>query len=215
LKSQSETIKIGMQSRQGDTLDDLTKCTVAIQEPGGRILGTGVIVADDGLIVTCYHVVGNLKNKTIDFKDVDIYFPLLPDIKAHANTLEDYSDAPSDIAFLQLQGKLPKQVAVANLSETIDPTHPTHTFLSFGFRKEKTFNGLYSDGVIQGKVQRKFKKDDNNISSQEVIQLKSDGIDHGMSGAAVLDTQINRVIGIVSEYLATSSNVDRNLYLLT
>ena len=72
---------------------------------------------------------------------------------------------------------------------------------------------LYSDGTIQGKVRKKFKEDDNNISLQEVIQLKSDGIDHGMSGAAVLDTQINRVIGIISEYLATSSNVDKNLAL--
>jgi hypothetical protein len=34
-----------------------------------------------------------------------------------------------------------------------------------------------------------------------------------MSGAAVFDTRINRVIGIVSEYLATSSNVDNNLAL--
>jgi len=34
-----------------------------------------------------------------------------------------------------------------------------------------------------------------------------------MSGAAVFDIQINRVIGIVSEYLATSSNVDKNLAL--
>src|SRR5262249_15375988 len=41
----------------------------------------------------------------------------------------------------------------------------------------------------------------------------SDGIDHGMSGALVFDTQINRGIGIISEYLATSSNVDRNLAL--
>ena len=34
-----------------------------------------------------------------------------------------------------------------------------------------------------------------------------------MSGAAVLDIQINRVIGIVSEHLASSSNVDMNLAL--
>jgi tetratricopeptide (TPR) repeat protein len=198
-----------MQNIQNN-FQDLTKCTVAIHEPGDsdKVLGTGVIVTDDGLILTCYHVIGNLKSGTIDFKNVDIYFPSVPNIEGHANL--EYSDVSSDIVILQLQGKLPEQVAVANLSEKIVPTH---SFQSFGFRREKTFDGLYSDGVIQGKVEKKFKTDDNNISLQEVIQLKSDGIDHGMSGAAVLDTQISRVVGIVSEYLATLSNVDKNLAL--
>lgn len=106
---------------------------------------------------------------------MNIYFPSVPDIKAHANTLEEHSDASSDIAFLQLQEKLPEQVTVANLSETIDSRD---TFRSFGFRKEKTFDGLYSDGIIQGKVRKKFKTDEPD---QEAIELKSDGIDHGMS----------------------------------
>lgn len=84
--------------------------------------------------------------------------------------MEEYSDALTDIAFLQLQEKLVEQVEVANLSETIDPVH---TFRSLGFRKQKTFDGIYADGTIQGKVRKKFKGDDNNISLQEAIQPKS------------------------------------------
>lgn len=124
--------------------DDLTKFTVAIQETKkedgiGRALGTGIIVTNDGLILTCYHVVGNLNKKTIDFKNVDIYFPSVPNIICHAKVLEEYSDYSSDIAFLQLQEKLSEQVAVANLSETIDDSH---AFKSFGFRKPLNFDGL-------------------------------------------------------------------------
>jgi len=50
----------------------LSKCTVAVQETGdnGKVLGTGVTVTDDVLILTCYHVIDNLRNKTIDFKDL-------------------------------------------------------------------------------------------------------------------------------------------------
>jgi S1-C subfamily serine protease len=41
-----------------DNLQDLKKCTVAIRNSiGDNILGTGVIITDDGLIVTCYHVI--------------------------------------------------------------------------------------------------------------------------------------------------------------
>jgi S1-C subfamily serine protease len=197
-----------MQKSQ-DTNQGLANFTVAIQKAGCKnILGTGVMVTDDGLIVTCYHVVGSIQTKSLD-DIVDIRFPLLPEIKRSASPVKEYCDPKLDIAFLQLQGDLPPQITVANLSKKIAPTH---TFWSFGFRREKTFDGLYSDGTIQGEVRKKF-KEYNNLSLQEVIQLRSDAIHHGMSGAAVPDTQINRVIGVISEYLATSSNVDKNLAL--
>ena len=37
-------------------------------------IGTGFIVTDDGIICTCYHVIGDLQEQEI-YKDIKIYFP--------------------------------------------------------------------------------------------------------------------------------------------
>lgn len=45
-------------------ISELNKYTVAIKErETGETRGTGVIVTDDGLIVTSYHVIGDYKDR--------------------------------------------------------------------------------------------------------------------------------------------------------
>ena len=57
-----------------DTTQDLRKCTVAIQRRGkGGIRGGTEGVSNDGLILTCYHVVGSIQSKSLD-EIVDIVF---------------------------------------------------------------------------------------------------------------------------------------------
>jgi hypothetical protein len=75
----------------------------------------------------------NLESKKL-YETVGIYIQSAHEIKLQADILEEYSDSSLDIAFLQIQGDLPKHVAVANLSEKIDFWH---TFRSFGFRTEE------------------------------------------------------------------------------
>jgi len=199
-------------------LDNLVQYTVAIRESGkdgkeGRTLGTGVIVTDDGLIVTCYHVLQNEWNKTI-YDNVQVYFPSSRDIKGSANRLVEFDHPELDIAFLQLQDKkLPENVTVAKLNDSIKPGHDLagHHFRSFGFRKEGTFYGLNTFGRIDGIAPKK--REHNNEAPYDLIQLYSDGIDSGMSGSAVLHTQTDTVVGVISEYWRTSRNQDRNLGL--
>ena len=68
-----------MQNLQ-NVIADLNKYTVKVITD--RTIGTGIIVTpiskdtstfefkENGLILTCYHVIDNLRNKTIDFKDL-------------------------------------------------------------------------------------------------------------------------------------------------
>jgi hypothetical protein len=198
-----------MQNSNQANLQDLKKCTVAIQEPkNNKVLGTGVIVTYDGLIVTCYHVVGNIKKKIIDYKTVDIYFPAISGSKGNANVIEEYCHPSLDIALLQLEQKLPTETTITELGEII---HYEHKFQSFGFRKANVFQGLYAAGQIRGRVNSKVKEDD--LSSKSLIQLSSSEIEPGMSGAPVLDLETNRVIGIIYEYwrIADKDSNDRNL----
>jgi hypothetical protein len=156
------------------------------------------IVTYDGLILTCYHVIEDKKNNTIH-KAVHISFPSASDIKEHANLLEKHYDSELDIAFLQLQEKLPDGFTVADLGEIVSPTH---SFIGFGFRKAHEFNGLHSDGKIMGTTDKKLK---DGSTSTLLIQLESKKIAPGMSGSPILDNKINRVIGIVSERYRTKN----------
>jgi S1-C subfamily serine protease len=82
----------------------LKKFTVAFRRD---VEGTGVIVTDDGLILTCYHIIGNLKNRTLYSKTVDIYLPE-GGLSQSADVIEKYCDPSIDVGFLRLQGKLPQ-----------------------------------------------------------------------------------------------------------
>jgi hypothetical protein len=139
------------QTLLNDPFDELEKCSVGI-EVDGFTKGTGIIVSESGLTGTCYHVIGDIRTKTIIHRNVGLQFPLAPDFKEYTNVIEHHCDPELDVSFLQLQGELPKQVAIAYLSETIDPMH---AFRSFGFRRGKIFDGLYCDGIIQGIVRKK------------------------------------------------------------
>jgi hypothetical protein len=190
-------------------IEDLGKCTVAIQKAGdnGRILGTGVIVTDDGLILTCYHVIGEIKNKTIKHNSIDVYFPEFKITKS-ASAVKEYCDPSIDVAFFKIEnGSLSNKTTVSNLGEGIIFGHK---FASIGFRKPKVFEKLSSSGEIR--IKTSFKTKEDNIESPQLIQLYSDEIEPGMSGSPILDLETNKVVGIISEHwVSASNNVDARL----
>lgn len=128
-------------------------------------------------------------------KDImEIYFPE-EKITEEAKIIEEYCDPTLDIAFLQLkikQGKkLSDYAAVAKLDDN-DESLFGHDFASIGFRKAEEFAYLSAHGEIRIPMRRK-NEEGREI---ELIQLYSDEIEEGMSGAPDLKT--GRVVGIIS-----------------
>jgi hypothetical protein len=196
-----------MSIQQDNLLQDLTKYTVAIENPDtGRVLGTGVIVTEDGLIVTCYHVLESIISNT---KTVRIHFPTAISAKMQADIVQESHNQSLDIAFLRLQQtNRPDKIIAANLNEMVTPTH---AFIGFGFKKAQEFDGLHVKGEIQGKAHKILSKDSDTTTSPPLIQLQSHQIAPGMSGSAILDTKSKRVIGIVSEKYRTQDDAYKDL----
>jgi CheY-like chemotaxis protein len=194
-----------MQNQQTAAINDLEKYTVGIRTD--RSIGTGIIVTDDGLILTCYHVIGDVENNSF-YEDIEVHFSTNKVSKAvHV----EYSKPELDIAVLRVDEKLPEQTGVAPLSENVIYGHK---FTSIGFRKAQQFKKLSTDGVIRittGLIGEENDEEGKESSSAPLIQLYSNEIEEGMSGAAVLDLETNRVIGILFQHYDTRGTIDTNL----
>jgi tetratricopeptide (TPR) repeat protein len=182
-------------------LQNLRDFTVQIRDTKtDAIVGTGIILNSDGLIVTCAHVVdaAGVDYRFPNGKDIGIYFPQARggEEKKYRALIEKYfSDNDDDIVILKLKdGRLPlapEQMPVlgtAELSEGND-------FSSYGYRSLGSYTAGRADGIILGLVER---PDDLNLLT-EPVQLKSQHIAEGMSGSGVLDRKRNLLIGIISE----------------
>ena len=105
-----------------------------------------------------------------------------------------------------MDGKLPlspEQFAkVGTADDSID-----HNFRSYGYRKLAGYQGGRASGKILGDVEPPL----NKLLQADPIQLESNQINKGMSGAAVLDIERNLVVGIISEtWFPDSSSKDRD-----
>ncbi len=189
-----------------------------------EIVGTGIAISLDGRIVTCAHVVmaagvnprlgkripGNwemvvksiLKGKAdplIETKEAEIgvFVPKAKGEKKErrAKVTACFKDHDDDLVLLQLVGKppplAPEQIPVlakADLSEG-------NPFSSYGYCPLGARKASRASGEIMGDIE----VTSGEKLQADPIQLRSGEIDHGMSGAAVLDTKRNLIVGIIAE----------------
>jgi S1-C subfamily serine protease len=146
---------------------------VVIQTDGG--FGTGVVVGEDGTILTAHHVVAGAKKISVTFAD---------GTKARAGVASD--DAGGDITTLR-PDSLPEILQPAILGGGVDVGAPV---VAIGNPLGLTFS--VSSGVVSG-LNRRSETDHRDLSG--LIQFDA-SVNPGSSGGPLLDGQ-GLVVGIV------------------
>jgi tetratricopeptide (TPR) repeat protein len=181
-------------------LQNLRDFTVQIRDPEtNEIKGTGIVISPDH-VITCAHVVEAVLG--VEAKDaadgkIQVYFPQISstEIKTRYATVAGCPiQRDDDIVTLRLiDGSAPlgpEQIAELGSAEHSEG----HAFLSYGYSPTLEYPGTRADGYILGSVEPPAGK----ILHADPIQISSQQIDYGMSGAAVLDTKLNLVVGLVA-----------------
>lgn len=169
------------------TIDQLQRCTVRIYNTDGDTVGTGFLISNDGLIVTCAHVVE--KAGALSGTRLTIAFTLTND-RYSANVVPDglRSSDKEDIAILRLRGELPTAVTPAILGPSDDTAG--HRFRAFGYPKMGDIQGVWAEGKILGSI--------TNSQGTKMLQVESQQVAQGMSGGPVFDLDGKRVVGMIT-----------------
>lgn len=162
------------------------------------VVGTGIVVSDVGEILTCRHVVtlAGIDPLQAEVMTVSILFPKTRTRSEYcdrAAVVKFFPDHDDDIVVLQLQNPpvlAPNEIAVLG---TIQDSEG-NPFRSYGFRQLGESPSGYATGEILGEV-LPF---DGKRLLVNPVELRSRDIRPGMSGAGVLDTERNLVVGLVA-----------------
>lgn len=138
-------------------------------------LGSGVIIDNQGDIITNQHVVANQQSLQVIFSD---------GTKVPATLVGQ--DAYSDIAVIKVDAKVPAVAQFGN-SDNLQPGQPV---IAIG-----TALGNYTNTVTEGIVSALHRQlGDGSTSTQDLVQTDA-AINHGNSGGPLLDLNGN-VVGI-------------------
>ncbi len=165
---------------------DLKCCVIQIRDAEGFVYGTGFIM-DPTTAVTCAHVIEAAGAGPGD--SVTIAFALAGDT-CPAEVLPDgWCPADGDdIAILRLRDEPPPGITPAILGSSQDTGG--HSFRAFGYPEVSDIQGVWAEGKILGPI--------TDSQGTTMLQLRAQEIAQGMSGAPVLDTDDDRVVGMVT-----------------
>jgi formylglycine-generating enzyme required for sulfatase activity len=161
---------------------------VRIEAPGE--IGTGFVVGPDR-IVTCAHVIVDPRGELR--QSVDVVFRGSGERRtARLDPDHHSSEDALDIAFLIVEGGLPNTAQPATLFPSVKSEG--HRGFAIGYPKLE-LDGMNGDGVVRSIELRADRLG-------QLIQLSSDVITRGFSGAPFYDKERNGVIGMITSVAA-------------
>jgi WD40 repeat protein len=171
---------------------------VRVLKPNGETAGTGFVIAQDGLIATCSHVVqddeSQKRSKPRPEKVTVVFRATGEPREAWVEPNWWRPSNANDVAILRIEGSLPAQVKPLLLGSSSGTEH--HPFDTFGFPADNPKQGIWGDGHILAETK---------IQDVQVLQLSSSQVTPGFSGAPILDRLRRRVVGIVTSIMAPDS----------
>jgi hypothetical protein len=167
---------------------DVEKCVVRVQ---GRLKGTGFFFRRDGSILTCFHLIGDLKTSALGDEPIAVFY----DNQEYSVFIE-YCNPQRDIAILRLmQHQVPNGVEIFELAAWDQSKHG-RPFRTFGYRPpDDTFNGLHAPGIIEGRIRVQGEWPGLQLASQE---KDKESLRPGMSGAPVYIEATRQIVGMIT-----------------
>ena len=149
----------------------------------GRSVGTGFVVSDDGLLVTCAHVLGRPCPER-----VSVIFLATNEQREATVEMQWWRDVEAeDLAILRVPGGLPQGVRSLPLGSSTGVSG--HKVSTFGFPSAGEVEGIAGYGKVLGRGSQ-------TKAGQPLLQIRSSEITKGFSGAPVWDELRRRVIGM-------------------
>lgn len=165
----------------------LKKSVVAVCDARGRIVGTGFFVRKQ-TVITCAHVIiesGSGPGEVVPVRLAE------PDLLCEAFVSEKDWSSPEDddIALLQIRSVLSVEVEPLLININDAQGSMGHPFRSFGYPVVGEVAGIWATGKIEGLVHE---------AGRDILQLTSQHLAPGMSGAPILDETSQRVVGMLA-----------------
>jgi tetratricopeptide (TPR) repeat protein/GTPase SAR1 family protein len=166
------------------------------------IAGTGFVISPEWLIATCAHVVKiatdeqNIRNGL----KVIVYIPGNnigeSAIEIDAEVVKSFRDNEDDIVLLK-PIKAPHILEKGNYAELGNAEDSqSNRFSGLGYQPA---NPQIPWGYIEGTIGGPLPAPPERKLHALPIELKTSNINHGMSGSPILDLDLNRVVGVVTE----------------
>lgn len=183
----------------GKDILHLVTVEILSYKKSGASLGTGFWITDNK-IVTCYHVIE--EEVLTSTNEVKVCYRN-DYIKEEGVATLKINDKNQQYDVVLLEVNQEKTTKHRILPVNFQPSYGCK-FRSFGYRKSAFFKGLDSQGEIRSLCLAKQK----NGYWAELLQLFSNEIDTGMSGAPILDLAEQRIVGLVASHWQTTKAVD-------